>query len=156
MMVFAGHVGLALVFAYLLKLDPLLVLIGAVLPDFDALPSVFGIKFGKTHRKITHSLLIPLLLLFLSNWFPILMPLSVGLLIHLLGDLDHWGAPLLYPLSKKYYSIMPVNHSIKSYDSPIEGVIGWFNKRDLLFWIEWLMLITGLIITYDYWINLIF
>ncbi len=155
MMIFAGHVGMALIAAFLFKLDPLLMVIGGVLPDFDVFLSFIGFKWGSVHRKFTHSLLFPALLFVFSFWFPVLIPVSVGVLVHFIGDLDHWGLPLFYPFSGKFYSLIKVNHHSHNFKSALEGVINWFSNRGSMFWFEWSLFIIGFFLTIDYWINLI-
>ncbi len=152
-MPFAGHAGIALITSWLLGINPLITLIGGVLPDLDVVLTMLGVNFNKAHRKITHSLLFIIILL------PLLLtpsgyPLIIGVITHLITDLDHWGLPLLYPLSNKHYSIMSINHS-KNLSSTNEGIIKWFTNRGIKFWIEWALLIIGLILTRDYWLKLL-
>lgn len=155
MMIFAGHLGIALITAYLIRQDPLLLAIGGILPDLDAILSILGASFGKTHRKITHSLILPITTGVLSIWLPILIPITIGIIIHFITDMDHWGIPLLYPLKKEEYSLFKMDHT-KNYKTTSDAIKEWFKNRDKKFYLEWALLIIGIILTKDYFINLIF
>ena len=155
MMIFAGHTGIALIAAYLIKQDPLLMLIGGVMPDLDAILSILGANFGKTHRKITHSIILPIITGILSIWLPAFIPITIGVLIHFITDMDHWGIPLLYPIIKDEYSLIKIDHS-KSYKTTKEAIKEWFKNRDAKFYIEWALLIIGIIINWGYIINILF
>ena len=154
MIPFAGHAGIALIIAFLLKTDPLITVIGSILPDLDSLTVLFKIKWTEGHRKITHSLLFLTPFIILSIINPLFTSLLIGVITHYISDLDSWGIPLLYPFSNKYYSIVKVNHS-KSFDKPEKYINEFFKKRGLRFYIEWLLLIIGIILNWSYITNLI-
>jgi len=154
MMPFAGHAGLSLVIAGLFNLNPLLVLIGGLIPDLDSLFVFFSPGFTKYHRKITHSLLFLNLILVSAVFFPIMIPIVIGLSAHYIVDLDHWGIPLFYPFSEKRYSVMKVTNK-KAYDKGVDCVSDWFKKRGVGFWLEWILLGLGITLTWSYWVNLL-
>lgn len=153
-MVFAGHVGVALIIAYLFRLNPLLAVIGGVLPDLDSILFFFGVKWTTAHRKITHSLLFLTPFVILSLFVPIAWALVAGLVTHLAMDLDHWGVPFLYPFIKREYSVMKIDHHLgNEFDSPIDAIKEFFKTRKAV--IEFIILIVGVALTWDYWINLL-
>jgi len=93
--------------------------LGSLLPDIDEPRSYIGMKFpylsiplklfGIKHRTITHSIWFILLFLIpglmLNNFF--LLGLSLGVFMHLIGDmLTKGGVPLFYPLTK-HYRLLP-------------------------------------------------
>ena len=122
-----GHVLLALAPVAIIKPDlfnnPLFIFfitLGAVFPDLDEPNSFIGRKLffisyplrwlGLKHRTITHSFIFPVaavsIAMFLYN-IPLLLFLY-GYCMHLIGDmLTITGIPALYPLSKKYYNLVP-------------------------------------------------
>lgn len=156
MMLFAGHVGVALIIAYLLRINPLLTVIGAVIPDLDVLPFYLGMGFNKIHRKISHSFLVPVSIFLLSIPFPILLPIGIGVISHFITDLDHWGIPILYPFIKKEFSIIKVKHDDgNTYQSPGVVIKYWFSSRGWKFWLEWALLLIGVFLTLDYWLGLV-
>ena len=142
MMTFAGHIGLALIVAYILRIDPVLTMAGAVLPDTDVVLSFF-FPFEKVHRKFTHSLLFLLIFGMLSFFFPVLFPVVIGIVTHFIADLDKWGLPLFWPLSSRHYSLTRISHK-HNLSSPQEGVLAWFKRRGPEFWLEWLLLGSGI------------
>jgi len=86
----------------------IIVLFGGILPDIDHPKSVLGSKVKIIgwlfkHRGIFHSLLIlPVIALLLSyfNYSFISVPLIIGYIAHLIGDIvTKEGLMLLYPLS---------------------------------------------------------
>jgi len=154
MMTFAGHIGISLIVAFFLNLNPLLTLIGGVLPDLDILLFFLGKSWNKAHRKLSHSLLVPVVLLILSLFFPILLPVLIGVIVHLFADMDSWGVPLFYPFVKREFSFFKMNHET-GLNHPIDYIKVWFKNRGRKFYLEWALLVIGLILTWDYWIKLI-
>jgi membrane-bound metal-dependent hydrolase YbcI (DUF457 family) len=152
MMPFAGHAGLALIVSSLTGLNPLLVVIGSLIPDFDSILSFFGASLSKVHRKGTHSLLFFIVLLFSSIFIPLLLPISIGVIVHLVADLDHWGLPLFYPFSRKRYSVLKVDQRNK-HESVGGYLKDFFTKHYLKFLGEVTLLIVGLFLTWGYWMN---
>lgn len=97
-------------------------MIGGVLPDIDHPKSTVGRKvpflshpisavFG--HRGITHSLIMTIAILFVlyiatqfpdyQQYKPLVAPLCIGYLSHILGDMmTPSGVPLLWPHKKNY------------------------------------------------------
>ncbi len=127
MLAFPGHFGVGLIFSRLADLNPLLVIIGSLLPDFDALPYFFGFDYRKNHRTFLHSMFIPLIIAFIS------IPVAIGIMLHLLVDLTTYpGIKLFYPLSDKEFFIY--KSSNKKYDNPINFIKDIVkNKRYLAF-----------------------
>jgi inner membrane protein len=93
---------------------------GSYMPDIDLHRSRMGSRHRiisklLTHRGITHTLLVPVILFFLMLQtaaldVPILPDLilgfNVGWVMHILADLcNNKGVPLLWPLSKKHLHI---------------------------------------------------
>jgi len=98
MLSFPGHIGGGLIVAAVTGLNPLMVFIGSVIPDLDVLPYLFGVGYRKTHRTITHSVFMPVLLAFFS------LPLAFGVLSHIFLDfLFYPGIKLFYPFVKRDY-----------------------------------------------------
>lgn len=156
MIPFAGHAGTALIIAWLFNLDPLLVLIGSVLPDIDMILILFKTPWEKAHRKITHSLLFLLPFIILSLINPFFIPILIGLITHFITDLDHWGIPLFYPFNKKDYSIIKIKHNKKnSYSGPKHVLFSFFKKHDYKFWIEFALLAIGITLNWNYITNFI-
>lgn len=153
MMPFAGHAGLSLITSLLTGFNPLLVLIGSVIPDLDSVVSFFGVSFNKVHRKITHSLLFLIMLLLSSIFVPLLLPIAIGVIIHLVADLDHCGVSLLYPFSKKRYSVLKINNK-NEYDSVTKCLKAFFKQHYLKFVAEVALLVTGLMLSWGYWASL--
>jgi membrane-bound metal-dependent hydrolase YbcI (DUF457 family) len=90
--------------------------LGSWLPDIDAISILFGWEvFSKTHPSVTHSLLLGLILAEISTIIFFLFFRKVlfkwifaGAMTHLALDLGITNSyPLLYPLSRKYYTITP-------------------------------------------------
>jgi len=155
-MPFAGHAGAALIVAGLFGLNPLLVLLGSLIPDLDAVIQLFGVKWTSGHRKITHSLLFLNLFLVSAVFFPVMLPVAIGLVTHFVTDLDHWGLPLFYPFSSKCYSVMKVDHKRgNDYDSAEHCISEWFKRRDWKFYFEWGLLGLGIFLTWGYWVSLL-
>ena len=149
MIPFVGHAGVALIIAFLLRIDPLLTVIGSFIPDIDFVTSLLKVKWSKGHRRLTHSLLFITLFIVLSLVSPFFIPLAVGLATHYATDLDSWGIPLFYPFNNKYYSIKKINHG-KSFENPQAYIKEFFRKRGLMFWIEWALLALGIILNWGY------
>ena len=91
-------------------------LIGNVFPDLDALLVLFGRSFYlKNHQGFSHSLVFAplyalLIVLLLSPFIPFgwgnFLALLLGLMVHgFLDYLNSYGIMLLYPISKKRYSL---------------------------------------------------
>jgi len=91
-------------------------LIGNVFPDLDALLVLVGRSFYlKNHQGFSHSLLfaplyalliVLLLLPLISFAWSNFLALMLGLMVHIFLDyLNSYGIMLLYPLSKKRYSL---------------------------------------------------
>ena len=96
--------------------------VAGLMPDIDLPSSTVGkvfkpiarmIKKAFGHRTLTHSglWLIPLLiLLFQTNWHPLLIGISIGFLSHIVSDtMTSGGIPWLYPLSKKRIRLTPID-----------------------------------------------
>ena len=99
MLPFPGHIGLALIISAITGLNPLLLVIGACLPDLDML---FYAKYrytrGNPHRAFSHSIFAPLILL------PFSFTLTVGVISHIVADYFVYpGLRLFYPFKKKWY-----------------------------------------------------
>ena len=111
MFAFPGHFGVGIIFSGLTGLSPIMLILGALLPDIDAIPILFGVDYRKTHRTITHSILM----VFISGIFSI--PLMIGVISHLLADLIFFpGIKLFYPFSKREFYIL--NGRFKKYYDP--------------------------------------
>ena len=112
MFAFPGHAGVALLIAGLTGLNPWLLIIGAMIPDLDTIPYLFGVPYRRTHRTITHSAFMPLLSLFIS---PVI---ALGVLSHLIVDLITFpGVKLFYPFSDKEYYFY--HGRFKKYHNPL-------------------------------------
>jgi len=91
--------------AVITKLDPLMMIIGAALPDIDNPDSIIGQLFKKlsekiyenyNHRGLTHSIIFALPLMVIPS-------LGIGVLTHVLLDLmTKSGVQLLYPSKTRY------------------------------------------------------
>jgi inner membrane protein len=96
-------------------------MIGSYMPDIDIENSKMGRKAGflskmLTHRGITHTLLVPVLLALLIRYMltfpPLLLPtvavlgFGIGWLIHIVADMfNSKGVPILWPLTKSHIHI---------------------------------------------------
>lgn len=154
MMVFAGHVGIALILAYLFNLNPLLTTLGGVLPDLDAIFYFIGKSWVEAHRKVTHSIFLPLTLFIFSINIPYLFPVGVGVLIHFATDIDEWGLPLFFPFSNKRYTFFKKDNRVE-HAGPVGFIKKWFRERGWTFYLEWMLLIIGIILNWDYLIGLL-
>jgi len=146
MMTFCGHIGVALITAGLFKLNPVLTIIGAVIPDLDILMSLTGRHWYDYHRKLTHSLLFLLAFIIPSFFYGFMIPISFGILSHIIIDsMSHSGVMLLYPFSRKKFRISKLKQSKKfKEDTPIMMIKNWlYNTREIL--IESVILIIGLV-----------
>ena len=75
---------------------------------------------GMQHRGITHTLILPIILLICWQWYqePLLLAVSVGILSHIALDcLTEQGAPLLWPITKKRLSIGLANTGTRGEDA---------------------------------------
>lgn len=142
MFVVPGHLGVGLIIAALARfnsLDALLVVIGSVIPDLDTIPYLFGVDYRKTHRTITHSIFIPLITALIS------IPLTIGLVIHLLFDLMFYpGTKLFYPFSNREFYFFKGKR--KKYYDPALLIHDWFNNKRVMFF-EFFLLILGVFLT---------
>jgi len=147
MMIFCGHIGVALIIAGLLKLDPIITLIGAVIPDLDALMFLTGKHWYKFHRKLTHSLLFLLAPLPFAGVPNIMIPLFFGILSHLIVDFIWYpGLRIFYPFSnKKYYIFDSIYSKWFKEDTPIIAIRNWFHRPKWFFG-ELTILIIGAIV----------
>ncbi len=149
MMTFCGHIGAALITAGLLKLNPVLTIIGAVLPDLDILMCLTGRHWYDYHRKLTHSLLFLLAFIIPAFFYGFMTPISFGILSHLIIDsISYPGIMLLYPFSRKKFYILKSKQSKKfKEDTPIIAIKNWlYNTKEIL--IESVILMIGLIILF--------
>lgn len=153
-MVFAGHVGAALIIAYLFNLNPLLTTLGGVLPDLDAIFYFFGKSWVEAHRKVTHSLFLPLTLFMFSINIPYLLPVAVGTIIHFVTDIDQWGIPLFFPFSNKRYTFFKKSSKVE-HMGPVDYIKKWFRERDWTFYLEWVLFGLGVYLNMDYLIGLL-
>ena len=107
-------------YQYLPLLGMLTVVAGSYMPDIDLHRSKMGsrhkfISKMLTHRGITHTLLVPALLLFLmltvaSVGIPILPELilgfNVGWVVHIIADMfNKKGVPIFWPISKQHVHV---------------------------------------------------
>lgn len=127
MLAFPGHFGVGLIIAGLTGFNPLLVIIGSLLPDLDAIPVFFGFNYRRNHRTLLHNVFV------LSLTFLISLPLAVGYAFHLLVDLSTYpGIRLFHPFSKKEFFILRSNN--KKYYNPLSFMKDTMrNKRYLAF-----------------------
>lgn len=81
----------------------LLFLLGTLLPDIDSENSLLGryIHIPIEHRTWLHTMWIPMIFLIVSIWYPILIWLGLGYMIHLFWDsFSYCGVCYFYPISK--------------------------------------------------------
>jgi inner membrane protein len=89
------------------------IIIGSVLPDIDTPKSYLGHKFKLLsnfifevfgHRTLTHSILLMTILFFISVMFwginTIIAGLTIGSVMHVLGDMLTGKVACLYPFNK--------------------------------------------------------
>ena len=136
-MTLKGHINLAifpsLLFNNLNSLDNFIsnlpiafyigLIIGSFFPDIDEPNSYIGKKLpffskllrkiGLKHRTLTHSIFFPLILFLIIAFIPDLDTFFVrgfiiGIILHIIGDtITVSGVPILYPISKKRYFLLP-------------------------------------------------
>jgi len=98
-------------------------IIGSFFPDIDEPNSYIGKKLsflskfirkiGIKHRTLTHSIFFPFSLFFIIAFIPELDILFVrgfiiGIILHIIGDaITVSGVPILYPISKRRYFLLP-------------------------------------------------
>ena len=99
------HLLFSLMIALITGLNPVLMIIGALLPDIDNPESIIGQLFKKVsekiyekynHRGLTHSILFIMPLMIIPS-------LGIGALTHILLDLmTKSGVQLMYPNKTRY------------------------------------------------------
>lgn len=117
---------------------------GSLLPDIDIERSKLGSKHKwlskhLTHRGITHTLLIPVIIFgifFLLQSIPIIPSLlfgfEVGYVAHIFADMfNKKGVPILWPLTKAKLHIA----CVKTASTPQQVVFIIFWEAGLLLWI---------------------
>ncbi|MBD3312367.1 hypothetical protein GF352_02865 [archaeon] len=142
MFVVPGHLGVGLIVSALAgfnSFDALMLVIGSIIPDFDTIPYLFGVDYRKTHRTITHSIFMPLVTALIS------IPLTIGLVIHLLFDVMFYpGTKLFYPFSQKEFYV--IKGRLKKYYDPLLMISDWFKKKRIMAF-ELLLLFIGIFLS---------
>lgn len=117
--------------------------IGAILPDIDAIPYVFGAQvYGRWHHTFGHNVFLWALF---TGWVTYKCRSKRALLLsflcfgsHLLADakLSEWNLQLFWPFSKTGYLFpgsislgAPMNTHLVYYSFLLVGVLAWLYKR---------------------------
>jgi len=138
MLAIPGHLGGGLIAAGLTGLNSWIIILGAIIPDLDAVPYLFGVPYRKTHRTITHSIFMPLLTALIS------LPLAIGVLSHLILDfLFYPGIKLFYPFSQREFYVY--KGGLEKHLTP-EAFLKSVTKKSKYLVVETVVLVLGLLV----------